>query len=85
MSTAHIITREHGDSMVGAATGDHVDVQELCIVGSTPHWMWCLVEVAISLISGNTQESRSYTSHSQNSGAGPCGRSMGDASPEGLG
>lgn len=49
MSMAHITTREHGDpSVVGAATGDHVDVQGLYRADSIPHWLWYSGELVSS-------------------------------------
>lgn len=38
-----------GTSLVGAATGDYMDVQELCRTDSTPHWLWHSGELAPSI------------------------------------
>lgn len=46
MSVAHITTRDHGDSLVGAAARDHVDIQRLCMAS---HWMQHSEELALSL------------------------------------
>lgn len=34
---------------IGAATGDHIDVQRLCSTGSNPPWLLSSGELALSL------------------------------------
>lgn len=47
MSVAHITIREHGAVPDGAATKEHMDVQELCVTGPAAHWMWHSGELAL--------------------------------------
>lgn len=56
-------------SRVWASTENHLDVQEMCIAGPAPHWIWNSKQLASFLNSGVPQESGSYTSLRQHGGA----------------
>lgn len=50
MSLAHSITREYvlsGHAPVRAATRDQVEIQRVCRIGPTPHWLQCSGELAL--------------------------------------
>lgn len=54
----HLLALENmGMSLVRIATGDHIDVQWLCIAGLGPHcMMWHSIELALCLDPGITVE-----------------------------
>lgn len=56
MSVVYIITREHGMSLVGAATREHMNARERCITGPTPHWVPRSGELTPSVTGGSTEE-----------------------------
>jgi hypothetical protein len=67
-----------GMSLVGAATGDHMDVQGLCRTIPTPHWLWHSRELVPSLTRDSTQESALHAFPRQYTGPGPGGGGMGE-------
>lgn len=81
VSMAYFTTREHGDSLVGTITRGHPDIQGVYLAGHTSHWMRWFRELALSLITGRTQESEPRTFPRQHSGADPWGWGLGEPSP----
>lgn len=43
-------------SLVGAATKEHMNAQERCITGPTPHWVPRSGELTPSVTGGSTEE-----------------------------
>lgn len=77
MSKLHITTRDHGNSLVLATAGDHVDAQGLRRTGPVPYWLWQSGEVAPPLTSESSAESRPCAAAGQRIGAGSGNRGAG--------
>lgn len=80
MFLAHITTREHGGGGVpgNCSWGAKCMSRGYAITDPAPYWMLCSSELAPSLTSGITWESRSYGLPEQHSEVGPGGRGVGE-------